>query len=160
MIGKPKWIPKSESECIRNWTENLHKEAKRLLVKDGTHASLLFLFNKESGLISVNPVPPNVDLVSFTQFVPGSTGGHLLAADTEPFEAFRLDWNGVNGYADLATGTNVQAFQVNGWSVVEASVPLADFHGLDTPNSGVTTRDTAGLALPLTQTATCTYFSE
>jgi hypothetical protein len=61
MIDKPKWTPNAESESIRNWTENLHKKAKRLLTQDGTHASLLFLFNKESGLISVNPVPPNVD---------------------------------------------------------------------------------------------------
>ena len=53
MIDNPKWIPNAESECIRNWTENLHIEAKRLMTKDGTHASLLFLFNKESGLISV-----------------------------------------------------------------------------------------------------------
>lgn len=61
MIDKPKWIPKAESECIRNWTEDLHTEAKRLMIQDGTHASLLFLFNKESGLISVNSVPPNID---------------------------------------------------------------------------------------------------
>lgn len=60
MIDKPKWIPEAGSECIRKWTENLHTEAKRLLTKDGTHASLLFLFNKASGLISVNPVPPDV----------------------------------------------------------------------------------------------------
>lgn len=31
------------------------------MIRDGTHASLLFLFKKESGLISVNPVPPNID---------------------------------------------------------------------------------------------------
>lgn len=47
---------------MRNWAKNLHTEAKRLLTKDGTHASLLFLFNKESGLISVNQVPSDVDL--------------------------------------------------------------------------------------------------
>ena len=48
MIDKQKWIANEESESIRNWTENLHIEAKRLLIQDGTHASLLFLFNKES----------------------------------------------------------------------------------------------------------------
>ena len=61
MIDKPKWTLNAESECIRNWTENLHAEAKQLLVKDGTHANLLFLFSKESGLISVNPIPQKVD---------------------------------------------------------------------------------------------------
>lgn len=61
MIDKPTWNPNAESESIRNWTKNLHKKAKQLLNQDGTHASLLFLFNKESGLISVNQVPPNVD---------------------------------------------------------------------------------------------------
>ncbi len=61
MIEKPKWIPQAESASIRNWTDYLHIQAKRLLTQDGTHACLLFLFNKESGLISVNQVPPNTD---------------------------------------------------------------------------------------------------
>ena len=61
MIDTPKWISQAESACLRNWADHLHLEAKRLLIQDGTHACLLFLFNKESGLIAVNQVPPNID---------------------------------------------------------------------------------------------------
>jgi len=78
MTDKPKWIPNAESECIRKWTENLHAEAIRLLTKDGTHASLLFLFNKESGLISVNPVPPNVDHEQLNVAVENTVNEHDL----------------------------------------------------------------------------------
>jgi hypothetical protein len=78
MIDKPKWILNAESECIRNWTENLHTEAKRLLTQDGTHASLLFLFNKESGLISVSPVPPNIDHDQLNVVVENAVNEHDL----------------------------------------------------------------------------------
>lgn len=78
MIDKPKWIPNAEAECIRNWTENFHREAKRLLTQDGTHVSLLFLFNKESGLISVNPVPPNVDHSQLNVGVKNAVNEHDL----------------------------------------------------------------------------------
>lgn len=78
MFDKPTWIPKAESECMRNWTENLHTEAKRLMTKDGTHASLLFLFNKESGLICVNPIPPNVDQDQLNEAVANAVIEHDL----------------------------------------------------------------------------------
>lgn len=78
MTDKPKWIPNAESECIRNWTKNLHTEAKRLMTQDGTHVSLLFLFNKESGLISVNPIPPNVDHDQFNVAVANAVNEHDL----------------------------------------------------------------------------------
>lgn len=78
MIDKPKWTPKTESECIRNWTENLRTEAKRLLIQDGTHASLLFLFSKESGLVSVNPVPPNVAHDQLNEAVENAVNEHNL----------------------------------------------------------------------------------
>lgn len=61
MTDHPKWIPEAESECMRHWAEYLHREAKRLMTQDGTHACMLFLFNKENGLISVDLVPPNTD---------------------------------------------------------------------------------------------------
>lgn len=51
MLDQPRWIPNEESECMCNWTEKLHAQAKRLLLQDGTHASLLFLFDKEGGLV-------------------------------------------------------------------------------------------------------------
>lgn len=52
------WNPKARSASIRKWADNLHKEAKRLFLQDKTHAHLLFFFDGEQGLISVNPVPP------------------------------------------------------------------------------------------------------
>ena len=61
MNDQPKWITNAESACIRNWTDNLHTEAKRLFNQDGTHGNFLFCFNKENGLVSVNPVPLNID---------------------------------------------------------------------------------------------------
>jgi len=74
----PQWIANAESECIRNWTENLYAEAKRLFTQDGTHASLLFLFNKESGLISINPVPANVDHDQLNVAVENAVNEHNL----------------------------------------------------------------------------------
>lgn len=61
MNDQPKWITNEESACMQKWADFLHAEAKRLFIQDGTHVSLLFCFNKEKGLISVNPVPPNTD---------------------------------------------------------------------------------------------------
>ena len=61
MNDQPKWLANEESACIKKWADNLHTEAKRLFNQDGTHGNILFLFNKENGLVSVNPVPPNVD---------------------------------------------------------------------------------------------------
>ena len=78
MIDKPKWIPNAESESIRHWTENLRSEAQRLLIQDGTHASLLFFFNKEIGLISVNPVPLNIDHEELNAAVANAVNEHEL----------------------------------------------------------------------------------
>jgi hypothetical protein len=52
------WNPKAKSASIRKWADNLHKESKRLFLQDKTHAHLLFFFDGDKGLISVNPVPP------------------------------------------------------------------------------------------------------
>lgn len=78
MLDNPKWIPNAESECIRKWTENLHAEAKRQMTQDGTHANILFLFNKESGLISVNLIPPNVDHGQLNAAVENAINEHSL----------------------------------------------------------------------------------
>ena len=61
MSDQPKWISGEESTCIRKWADFLHTEAKRLFNQDGTHGNMLFCFNRENGLISVNPIPPNTD---------------------------------------------------------------------------------------------------
>lgn len=61
MSNQPKWISNEESACIQQWASHLHTEAQRLFIQDGTHGNMLFSFNKENGLISVNLVPPNTD---------------------------------------------------------------------------------------------------
>ncbi len=61
MIVQPEWIANTESLCMLQWTDFLRSEAKRLFHQDGTHANILFSFDKEKGLISVNIVPPNTD---------------------------------------------------------------------------------------------------
>lgn len=61
MSSEPKWIADAESTCIQEWTDFLHAEAKRLFIQDGTHGSMLFCFDKENGLVSVNPIPPKTD---------------------------------------------------------------------------------------------------
>jgi hypothetical protein len=61
MSDQPIWITNEESACMRKWTDYLHGEAKRLFIRDGTHVNLLFCFNKEHGLVSVNPVPQDID---------------------------------------------------------------------------------------------------
>lgn len=78
MIDTPKWITQAESECLRNWTDHLHVEAKRLMTHDGTHACLLFLFNKESGLISVNQVPPGIDHNQLDEAIANTITEHNL----------------------------------------------------------------------------------
>jgi hypothetical protein len=61
MSDQPIWISNEKSACIRKWTDHLHTEAKRLFTQDGTHGNMMFSFNKENGLISVNLIPPNID---------------------------------------------------------------------------------------------------
>jgi len=78
MIDRPEWVPKAESECMRNWTDYLHAEAKRLFVQDGTHVSLLFLFNKENGLVSVNPIPLNINHEELNEAVANAVNEHDL----------------------------------------------------------------------------------
>lgn len=78
MMDKPEWIANAESECMRNWTDNLHNEAKRLMIQDGTHVSLLFLFNKTDGLVSVNQVPPNVDHSQLNEAIANAVNEHNL----------------------------------------------------------------------------------
>jgi len=90
------------------------------------------------------PVPGNVEIVSFTQFLPNASGGmQVRAADTAPFRMFQLEWNKEPGYADLATQTNVVVSNPgNGWEVVEATVDAADIHGFGFVNRGETIRMT------------------
>lgn len=78
MNDQPKWIKNSESACILKWVDFLHAEAKRLFAQDKTHANLLFCFNKEHGLVSVNPVPQNIDHDQLDAAIMGAVEEHNL----------------------------------------------------------------------------------
>lgn len=78
MNDQPKWITNEESTCIRKWTDYLHAEAKRLFIQDGTHGNLLFCFNKEKGLISVDLVPPNIDQDQLNTVIMNAVTEHHL----------------------------------------------------------------------------------
>lgn len=80
MTEQPKWIPNAESASIQKWTDYLHAEAKRLFRQDGTHASLLFCFNKEQGLVSVSPVPPNIEHNQLDEAIINAVSEHHLYA--------------------------------------------------------------------------------
>ena len=54
---KPLWNPAAKSASIRKWADHLHKEAKRVFLKDKAHAQILFAFG-DSGPVSVTSVPP------------------------------------------------------------------------------------------------------
>ena len=106
-------------------------------------------------------VPSDVEVIEFTQFVPDSLGGRMLAADTEPIDQFRLDWNGQSGYADLASDTNVVAYETsNQWHVIESIVSMQDLHSLPgQSNSGRTTRKTSSDPAPQISSASFTVVS-
>jgi len=53
----PLWNPAAKSASIRKWADHLHKEAKRVLLQDRTHAHILFAF-QDAGPVSITPVPP------------------------------------------------------------------------------------------------------
>lgn len=123
MIDSPKWISQEASACIRNWTDFLHTEAKRLMTQDGTHACMLFLFNKESGLISVNQVPPNINHNELDEAVANTIGaydlyGVILICETWTYfikekdhTAFQL-LDGEMNVSDLNDGDKREALMV------------------------------------------------
>jgi hypothetical protein len=89
------------------------------------------------------PVPPNVDVLEFTQLLPETFGARVRAADTEPFVDFAVDWNG-RRIADLASGTNALQYAVpNHWSVVESVVGVLDLDTTAQHHSARTRRRTA-----------------
>ena len=67
-MNRPLWIPSAKSASIRKWADYLHKEAKRVFLKDLGHAHILFLF-KDEGPVSITPVPPKTDHAQITQAV-------------------------------------------------------------------------------------------
>ena len=78
MDNQPQWITNAAAACMREWTNYLHAEAMRLFAQDGSHVNLLFCFNKESGLVSVDPVPPNVEHAQLNTAIMHAVNEHDL----------------------------------------------------------------------------------
>ncbi|OGV75741.1 MAG: hypothetical protein A2340_09780 [Lentisphaerae bacterium RIFOXYB12_FULL_60_10] len=58
-MSTPLWSPANKTASILKWADHLHKEAKNVFAKDGTHAGILFAFSALEGLVSVTPIPGN-----------------------------------------------------------------------------------------------------
>ncbi len=56
---QPEWNSFDKSESLKEFGKWLHEEAMRVFAKDKTHTQIIFMFDAEEGLISVNQVPPN-----------------------------------------------------------------------------------------------------
>lgn len=78
MIEELKWVSEQKNACIYEWTQNLRLEAKRLFLQDGTHTSMMFSFNEENGLISINPVPPGIDHQQLNEAIINTVNEHHL----------------------------------------------------------------------------------
>ncbi len=91
------------------------------------------------------PVPATVEVLYYNTLVPTSGGALMVTAVQEPFDSYRLDWNGEVGYGDLASGHNANLVSLpNGWWAVQSVVQDADF--VDDPSTtGVDYRNTAEL---------------
>lgn len=91
------------------------------------------------------PVPATVEVLYYSTLVPTTGGALMVTAVREPFDSYRLDWNGEVGYGDLASGHNAnQVSLANGWWAVQSVVQEADF--VDDPSTpGVDYRNTAEL---------------
>ena len=53
----PLWRPDTNSASLREWADHLHKEAKRVFLRDKAHAHFVFSFG-DSGPVAVTPVAP------------------------------------------------------------------------------------------------------
>ena len=59
-IPHPKWDSGKPYDSLIATAEFYHLQAKHSFLEDNTHAHILFLISKEHGVVSVNPLPPNV----------------------------------------------------------------------------------------------------
>ncbi len=78
-------------------------------------------------------VPATVDVLFMAEITGGTTDAQLRVAARSPILDMSFDWNGVQGFGNLASGTNaVPSSLPNGWHVVDATIPGQTFH----PNLG------------------------
>lgn len=109
-------------------------------------------FDSLLALVEAGPGAPgteDVEVDFFGRMVPGTTGARLIVADNEPIVDLHLDWNGVEDYATLGSANVTQYSAGNGWSVVQALIPLSDFAlGGTTWNGGAVEVQSAGDTQP------------
>lgn len=90
------------------------------------------------------PVPPSVDVISFSTMEAGIAGGRFVSALPATFRDFSFDFNNSAFTADLSSGHNTINYQVGTWDVVEMMIPLSAFDagfipGVTYSNEGVMT---------------------
>lgn len=78
MSDQPDWIAAEAPASIRNWTNFLHAEAKRVFNQDGTHGNLMFCFSKEDGVVSVNLIPPGTEHDHLNEAIANAVSEHNL----------------------------------------------------------------------------------
>ena len=78
------------------------------------------------------PLPGHVQTATFSSWRvidSGDQAGSLRFTVARPgtmVEAFRLDWNGVPGYATVGNGAS--AFTIGDWQLVQVMVAVEDIH--------------------------------
>jgi hypothetical protein len=53
-IKQPEWNPFDKKASLKEFGEWLHDEARRVFAEDKTHTQIIFLFDEEEGLVSMN----------------------------------------------------------------------------------------------------------
>jgi hypothetical protein len=72
-------------------------------------------------------VPPNVQILFFSDIEPSLLGATVRVAARSPILAMNLNWNGIADFSDLETGVNaVPGVLSNDWSTVEFFVAETD----------------------------------
>jgi hypothetical protein len=77
-MKEQEWVPSAKAASLKKWANGLRKEAKRLFLKDKTHGHMLFSFNGNDGLISVNPIPPKTDQAQLNASIINAVKEHDL----------------------------------------------------------------------------------
>ncbi|MFN0242925.1 MAG: hypothetical protein ACKVWV_08555 [Planctomycetota bacterium] len=76
-----------------------------------------------------DPIDPRIAIKTWLRANVTAEGGRLIGIAQGPFTQFRVEWNGVPSYSDLAVGQNaVQSQLPGGLWIVEAAVLLSDVH--------------------------------
>jgi hypothetical protein len=118
IYGAP--IVPSDDDGAMNLTYNFSVRAR-----SWAHAEALIAPLVAGGIGT--PVPPAVEVLSYSTMEAGVAGGRLICAMPGNFEDFTFDFNSGAFVADLNSSLNVINYQLGGWDVVELVIPMSAF---------------------------------